>query len=188
MIEAAFGHREEEGATRLRKRLLSGGKAIIYAVLAFTAFRVALGSGSSGDSSSGSKTLTAKLMDLPAGQWIVVAVGLGVIGYAVTVAWQGWTEKFAENLHTEGKLGYSGAGYLILGKVGHIAKGIAFLLVGALFVYAGVTHEPGKSGGLDEALQKLLEQPFGPYLLFAVAAGIICYGLFCFAWARHLDR
>ena len=53
VIEAAFGHREEEGATRLRKRLLSGGKAIIYAVLAFTAFRVALGSGSSGDARVG---------------------------------------------------------------------------------------------------------------------------------------
>ena len=186
VIEAAFGHREEEGATRLRKRLASGGKAVIYAVLAFTAFRVAVGSGSSG--SSGSQTMTAKLMDLPAGQWIVVAVGLGIIGYAVGVAWYGWTEKFAGNLETEGQLGYSGAGYLLLGQIGHVAKGIAFALVGALFVYAGVTHEPGRSGGLDAALQKLLEQPFGPYLLFAVAAGIICYGLFCFAWARHLDR
>ena len=51
-----------------------------------------------------------------------------------------------------------------------------------------MTHESGKSGGLDQALQKVLQQPFGPFLLGAIAAGIICYGLFCFAWARHLDR
>ncbi len=127
-------------------------------------------------------------MDLPAGQWIVAAVGLAIIGYAANYAWRGWTEKFAEHLDTEGKLGYSGAGYLLLGKVGHIAKGIAFAIVGGLFVYAGITHESGKSGGLDVALQKVLQQPFGQVLLIAIGVGIGCYGLFCFARARHLDR
>ena len=57
-----------------------------------------------------------------------------------------------------------------------------------LFCYAGVTHEPGKSGGLDEALSTLLQQPFGPVMLIAIGVGIACYGLFCFARARHLDR
>ena len=104
------------------------------------------------------------------------------------IVWRGWKEKFAEHLETEGKLGYSGAAYLLLGKVGHIAKGIALAIVGGLFCYAGVTHEPEKSGGLDQALQKVLQQPFGPYLLFAIGVGIACYGLFCFAQARHLDR
>jgi len=65
---------------------------------------------------------------------------------------------------------------------------VAFAIVGGLFVYAGLTHESDKSGGLDQALQKVLQQPFGPFLLGAIAAGIICYGLFCFAWARHIDR
>jgi hypothetical protein len=185
VLEAGFGHRDEEGADRVRKRVASGIKAVIYAALAVTATRVAVGDGGS---SGGSKTMTAKLMDLPAGQWIVVAVGLAIIGYAANLAWRGWKEKFAEHLDTEGKLGYSGAGYLILGKVGHIAKGIAFAIVGGLFVYAGSTHESDKSGGLDEALQKVLEQPFGQVLLIAIGAGIACYGLFCFARARHLDR
>jgi hypothetical protein len=139
-------------------------------------------------SSGGSKTMTAKLMDLPAGQWIVVAGGLAIIGYAGTYAWRGWKEKFAEHLDTEGKLGNSGAAYLILGKVGYIAKGIALAIVGVLFCYAGLAHEPDKSGGLDAALQKVLEQPFGPYLLIAMGLGIGCYGLFSFAQARHLDR
>jgi hypothetical protein len=184
ILEAVFGHRDEEGSDRLRKRIASGIKAAIYAALAVTATRVATGSGGSG----GSKSLTAKVMDWPAGQWIVAAVGLAIIGYAGNVAWRGWKEKFAEHLDTEGKLGYSGAGYLLLGKIGHIAKGIALAIVGGLFVYAGITHEPGKSGGLDSALQKVLEQPFGQVLLIAIGAGIACYGLFCFARARHLDR
>ena len=185
VIEAAFGHREAEGSDRVRKRLASLLKACLYAALGVAAVRVATGSGSSGGGSSG---MTAKLMDLPAGQWIVVAVGLAIIGYAGSLVWRGWTEKFAEHLDTEGKLGYDGAAYLLLGKVGYIAKGIAFAIVGVLFCYAGIAHQPGKSGGLDEALQKVLEQPFGPYLLIAMGVGIGCYGLFCFARARHLDR
>jgi hypothetical protein len=185
LIEAAFGHRERDGSDRVRQRLVSGAKACVYGGLGATAVRVAVGSGSS---SQGSRGTTAKLMDLPAGQWIVVAVGLAVLGVAGGLAWRGWKEKFAEHLDTEGKLGNSGAAYLILGKVGYIAKGIALAIVGVLFCYAGLAHQPDKSGGLDAALQKVLEQPFGPYLLIAMAVGIGCYGLFCFAQARHLDR
>jgi uncharacterized protein DUF1206 len=184
LLEAAFGHRDAEGADRVRKRLASALKAGIYAALGVTAVRVATGSGSG----KGTDGLTAKLMDLPAGQWLVVAVGLAIIAYAGNIAWRGWTEKFAEHLETEGKLGYSGAAYLLLGQVGYIAKGVALAIVGGLFVYAGVTHDSDKSGGLDVALQKVLQQPFGPYLLIAIGLGIACYGLFCFARARHLDR
>jgi hypothetical protein len=187
LLEAGFGHRDAEGADRVRQRLVSGGKAVIYGVVCFTATKVALSGGGSGGSQS-EETLTARLMDLPAGQWIVVAVGLAIIGYGGNYVRRGWTEKFAEHLETEGRLGWSGAAYLLLGKVGHIAKGVALALVGVLFVYAGATHEPGKSGGLDEALQTLLRQPFGPVLLIAIGAGIACYGLFCLARARHLDR
>ena len=68
------------------------------------------------------------------------------------------------------------------------AKGIAIAIVGGLFIYAAITHEPQKSGGLDQALRTVLEQPFGPFLLGVIAVGIICYGLFCFARARHLSK
>ena len=69
-----------------------------------------------------------------------------------------------------------------------MAKGVAFAIVGGLFVYAAVTHDAKKSGGLDVALHKVLQQPFGPFLLGLIAVGIGCYGLFCFARARHLSR
>jgi hypothetical protein len=187
LLEAAFGHRDADGVDRVRKRVVSAGRAVVYAGLGVIGVRAATGSGSS-SSSGGSETLTAKLMDLPAGQWIVAAVGVAIVGYGASLVWRGWKEKFAEDLETEGKLGWSGAGYLLLGKVGYTAKGIALAIVGVLFTYAGATHEPGKSGGLDEALQTLLQQPFGPVLVCVVGVGIGCFGLFCFAEARHLDR
>jgi type IV secretory pathway VirB2 component (pilin) len=184
LIEAAFGHREEEGTDRLRKRLVSLLKAGVYAALAVSAAKVASGSGSSG----GSQGMTAKVLEWPIGPLIVGAVGLAIIAYGAGVAWRGWTEKFAEHLDTEGKLGTSGAAYLVLGKVGYIAKGVSLALVGVLFVLAAVQHRASESGGLDQALEKVLRQPFGPVVIIAIGVGLACYGVFCFARARHLDR
>ncbi len=185
VLEATLGHRDEDGGTRLRKRLGSAGKAVIYGSIGVSALQVAMGSGGGG---GGSDSMTARLMNLPAGQWIVGLVGLAIIAYGVSLVVRAWTEKFAEHLDAEGKSGETGRAYLLFGKVGYNAKGLAIGLVGGLFVYAAVTHDAQKSGGLDQALQKVLQQPFGPVLLGAIALGIGCYGLFCFARARHLSR
>jgi len=186
LIEAAQARREKDGAKRLRKVGTSLLKAVIYGVIGWSALQVALGSGSSSGKKSGSDSMTAKIMDLPAGQAMVGAIGLAIIGYGIGMIVRGWTEKFAERLDTDGKSGDSGDAYILVGKIGYIAKGIAVGIVGGLFGYAAITHEANKSGGLDQALQEVLQQPFGPVLLTAIGAGIGCYGLFCFAAARHL--
>jgi hypothetical protein len=186
-IEALFGHRQHDGKKRLWKRLASAGKAVVYAVIAVTAIKTATGS-SSGSSEQQTDSYTAKLMDLPGGQLLVGAVGLTILGIGGYFVLRAWTEKFAKELDAEGKSGSTGTAYLWFGKIGYTAKGVAFGIVGALFVYAALTHEPDKSGGLDQALTELLDKPFGPFLLGLVAVGIGCYGLFCFARARHLSR
>ncbi len=184
VIEAAAGHREYDGGELLRKRLGSVAKAVLYGVIAVSALKVAMGSGSSG----GSDSTTAKLMDLPGGQLIVGLVALAIIGYGAFQIHRAWTEKFKEHLSSEGTSGETGRAYVLFGKAGYAAKGTAVIIVGGLFAYAAITHEAKKSGGLDQALHKVLEQPFGPYLLGLIAIGIGCYGLFCFARARHLSR
>ncbi|HCB06574.1 MAG TPA: DUF1206 domain-containing protein [Nocardioides sp.] len=184
-LEAAFGHRDEEGFTKVRKRVTSAGKAVVYAVIGVSAVRAAMGSGSSGK--SGTDSLTAKIMDLPGGQVIVGAIGLAIIGIGAYLVHKAWTEKFAKYINAEGQSGATGTAYLWFGKAGYTAKGIAFGIVGSLFLYAALTHDPKKSGGLDQALHKVLQQPFGQILLVLIAIGIGCYGLFCFARARHFN-
>ena len=49
--EAIWGHRDREGAKRVRKQVTSGAKAVFYAALAVSAASVALGSGSSSSQS-----------------------------------------------------------------------------------------------------------------------------------------
>ena len=184
LLEVFFGHQEKDDSDRWKARAVSGMKAGIYAAVGITALTVAIGSKKSGGGSSWTKTV----MDWPAGQWIVAAVGLAVIIYGANHVRKGFTESYAKHLDAEGKSGNTGKAYLMFGKVGYIGKGIAIAIVGGLITYGGITHDASKSGNLDQALHKVLTYPFGVFLLIIIAAGIICYGLFCFARARHLSQ
>lgn len=187
LVEALTGHRQEDGATLVRERLTSAGKAVIYAVIGTIALRIALGEGSGGSEKS-TDTMTARLMDVPAGQVLVGLVGAGIIAVGGALVFEGLTDRFLKDIDREGESGVTGTAYIWLGRVGYSAKGAALGVVGVLFAYAAITHEADKSGGLDQALSEVLDQPFGPVLLTAMGLGFACFGVFCFAWARHLDR
>jgi hypothetical protein len=113
---------------------------------------------------------------------------VAVVAVAGFLLYRGLAEKFRSKLQADGQTGNDGRAYVLFGKVGYVAKAAALAIVGALFCYAALTHDPQKSGGLDVALRKLLQEPFGGPMLALVALGFACYGIFCFAWARHLDR
>ena len=184
-LEALWGHREEDGGKRVVKRLTSAGKAVVYACLAASAVTTATGGSSGGGGTDG---ITGRLMQVPAGQVLVAIVGVGILVVAGALVWRGWTGSFAAKLDADGRHGSEGRAYLALGRIGYVSKGVSIALVGALFLYAAATHDPKRSGGLDVALHKVLQQPYGAPLLVVIALGLACYGLFCFAWARHLSR
>jgi hypothetical protein len=127
-------------------------------------------------------------MTAPAGKVLVAAVGLGNVSVGAYHAYKGLAEKFTKHLDGQATSGERRTPIVVLGKVGYAAKGAALGVVGLLFVVAAITHEAHKSGGLDQALTSLLGQPFGPVLVSAMALGLASFGLYCFAWARHLTR
>lgn len=185
LLELGFEHRHEKTWDRWRHRAIAVGTGIAYAALGTSAVGVVRGEGGSSRQEEG---WTARLLGWPAGPWLVAAVGLALLGYTVAMSWRGLTGRHAKHLSAEGRDGESGSAYLLLGTVGYVAKGVAFGIVGALFLWAAWTHDPEKSGGLDQALSRLLQQPLGPWLLGAVCAGLACFGLFQLARARHLSR
>jgi hypothetical protein len=185
-VEGAAGHRSHDGFSRVWRRVASLGKAVVYTAIGISAVHAATGSSSSSKKSS-TDSWTARLMRLPAGQLIVGAVGVAIIGIGVYLVRKAWTEGFAKQLDAEGRSGSTGRALLVFGKAGYTAKGVAFAVVGALFVWAAASQDPRKSGGLDQALHKVLQQPFGPVLLVAIALGLACFGIFCFARSWHFS-
>jgi hypothetical protein len=71
--------------------------------------------------------------------------------------------------------------------VGYIANGVALGVVSVLLVLGAAQNSSSKATGLDGALRALREQPEGPWLLSAVALGIVAYGVYSFARAKHAE-
>jgi len=188
LTEALVGHTDAEGGARVVKRVASLAKAVVYGVLGFSAGQMVLGSGGSSSGGSSTDGLTARLMSAPGGQLLVGAVGAGIVAVGGYLAYKGLAEKFTKHLDVRAAWGRRREPIVWLGKVGYCGKGAALAAVGALFVVAAAQHDAQESGGLDVALQQLLREPFGPALVVAVGAALGCFGLYCFAWARHLDR
>lgn len=168
---------------RAMSRLGAGGKAVAYLVVAAVALRVATGSGGSGGD-SGEQAATT-LFDLPGGVVLVGGVGVGFAAVGTVLIWRGLSTSFRDDLEPGATQGSSGTVVLWLGRVGYAAKGVGFAVIGALFVSAAATRDADAAGGLDQGLQTLKQQPFGPVLLAAVGIGFAAFGLYSFARARY---
>ena len=176
-LEAFIDPAQPDPGARLRRRLRSAGRAIVYLILGLLAVGIATRAASG--SGQGEETITAKLMSVPFGQVLVAAVGVAVIGVGIGQIVKGVKQKFIEDLDR-------GAPPTVrrLGTVGYCVKGLAYGIIGGLFIWAAITYDPKKAGGMDDALSTIRDQPFGAVLLTIMAAGIACFGVYCFFWAR----
>lgn len=180
--EAIWGHSEESGGKRVRKRVVAAAKGVIYAALAISALGFATGSGSS--DAAQQQQGTSGVLGLPAGQFLVIAAGLIVIAVGIGHVIEGVKKKFMDHIDKAMPAKLRGAVEKV-GVFGYVADGIALALVGALLAYAALTFDPAKSTGLDGALRLIVTAPFGRILLTLVAIGFLAYGLFQFARARY---
>ena len=182
---AVWGYQTEDGVKRLRKRLGAAGRVVVYGALAVSAAKIAAGSGGGSGGDSKEEGLTADLLGAPAGRVLVAVVGLAIIALGIRQVHRGLTDSFTHDLEGPATSGDSGSVVVLLGRVGYVAKGAAVGVVGILFGWAALAYDPEKAGGLDDALKTVRDQPFGPYLLSAVAIGLAAFGLYCFAWAKN---
>ena len=185
LLEVSVGHRDKTpGVDRWRARSISAFKGAVYAALGLTALSVVV----SAESFPGGSTWTRAVMGWPAGPWVIAAVALATVAYGANHVRRGLAEKYAKHLSAGGRTGEAGVAYLVLGKIGYIGKGIAIAIVGGLMLVGALTRDESQSGNLDHALRTLLTYPFGQTLVVVIAAGMLCFGIFCLARARHLSR
>lgn len=159
-------------------RIKAFSKAIVYIALGWTCATVARGQSTS--SSKQSSDTTADILALPGGVVLVGIIGLVVVGVGVYHVVKGARRSFLKDLVKD-----PGDVAEYAGMVGYIAKGVALVIVGGLFALAAVSKDASQSTGLGGALTWIVRQPFGPWLLGAVALGIACYGVYSFFRARY---
>jgi hypothetical protein len=177
-VEAASGR----GAEGAGKRLGAAVSGAIHVGLAGAAIALAIGAGSG---SSGPDSVTARVMDLPLGVWLVGAVGVGIVGVGAYNAWEGVSRKFEECLRIGEMAPRERSVVRVMGIAGLVARGVVFALIGAFLVKAAVEFDPKDAIGLDGALAKVANQTYGRWLLALAALGLLCYAAFCVVQARY---
>jgi len=179
-----MGGRQKKKA--LQKIGKAVAKAVVYAVLAITAIKFAVGSGKS--SAQQQQEGTAGVFGWPGGRFLVGIAAVILLCVGVVHIVKGVKKTFLKQIDLADAPPKTTRLITRVGQVGFPAKGIALALVGVLLGYAAITFDPSKARGLDGAMRTILSAPFGEVLLTLVAVGIVAFGVFLFARARYPER
>jgi len=128
------------------------------------------------------------LMSHPFGGIAVGIVGLcWIFGSGIAQIVTGWHRRFERDLVLE-RMGRTERRFAIgLGRVGLVARGFVFTIIGVLLVAAALHRETHSTSGLEGALLELARQPFGRVLVIAAATGLMVFGAYsalCSRWMR----
>ena len=181
LFRAILGH-GPEGADRGLDRVGALGSGIVYGVMCMIAIQLL--AGSSGVTGSAEKTASGAF-SWPGGRWLVGIAGLVLIGVGVYQLIRGVRRKFLDDSKTEEMSPRTKTWITWIGTVGHVARAVVFGLVGVFLVKAAAEYSPEEAIGLDGALAKLYNQAYGPWLLGAVAAGLVAFAIFSLSEARY---
>jgi hypothetical protein len=157
--------------------------AVVYGGLGVAAVRLLLGMRH--EQSHLMKDWTRTLIGQPFGKWLVIAVGVGFIAYGV------WRVYMARRCASTDKLlldhvAERARGVIVaLVWLGEIARAIVFTIIGVFAISAARHANPDEAKGLAEALAYIAAKPYGPWMLGAVAAGLMAYGLYQLVEARY---
>ena len=183
LSEALYGS-PGSGGRKASKRLAALGRTIIYAVVAYGVLKYTLGAGGPQSSDKQSVDLTATLLKYPGGKFLVVVIGLALIGAGVYLAYEAWKEKFRRDMELGQLRARTRRIVEWLGKFGGVARGAVFTTAGIFLVVAAVEAKPQQAKGIDSSLRVLASTPLGPWLLVLVAIGLIMFGVFSCCQAR----
>lgn len=181
----------EEKGTSWKGLSIRAGYAcigVVYAGLSFSAVRLILGGDAGAGSDETTKGWTAFALIFPLGQLLVGLVGLGVIGFGLWQCYKAYTAKFCRKWkrHEMHEMHEHAHGFAMrVGQIGLVARAVVFFIVGLFLIQAAWHARAEEARGLGGALRALEQQPYGPYVLGAVALGLVAYGLYMFVEARY---
>jgi hypothetical protein len=158
------------------------GTAALYGFLAVSSARAAVGDGSH---RSDERATVRGVLGWPGGQVLVVAVGLVVVGIGIYLVRKGLRSDFVDEIDLASVLPPVRALTRRCSQIGFVLKGVALVLVGGVVAWAAATFDAARATGLDGALRTIAAEPYGKWLLTAIAAGLASFCVYCLARARH---
>jgi hypothetical protein len=169
-------------AAGLMDRGLSVIKGGVYGTIGIEALRLIVGARSN---SQNADDYARTAMTFPLGGVLLILVGAGIAIYGLKQLSMAWKSEFDDDLDQHRLRREGGAWVINVGRAGIGARGVILVLVGIALARAGFAERPSEASGMTEAMWTLFAQPYGQWLLAAVAAGLICFGFFQVLHARY---
>jgi hypothetical protein len=179
---------EESGPSplhRAAKRVAHLASGIVHGGLALTAFQLARGRHSAGGEHE-AQSWAGKLLEQPFGPILLLAIGGCVIIAGIVQLMQVVNPTFVRELDLSRARPEERRWTIRLGRAGHAARGVVFVIMGVFAARAGLLANAAEVEGMGGALRKLQMAPYGLVLLSLVAAGLALYGVFMLVSARYL--
>lgn len=164
------------------RRVAYVGSGLIHGALAYTAAQSVFGAE---DSSEDAMAASVMAYQPPIGQALVGLTGLVVISVGLYQLHAAYKAKFLGDLKLAQMSDAEERWVKLSGRVGTAARALAIGAAGAFVLLAAYHSDPKETRGLGGALEALQQQPLGSYMLGAMAAGLLTYGVFMFAIARY---
>ena len=154
-------------------RFISG---LLYGAFAWLGITHLSGGGRDG----GGQDLLQRVMGWEYGEWVIGAIALGTAITGLYQLWKGWTADFDRLDIPADKRGWA----IPVCRIGVAARGVVWLVISWLFVEI-IQRSQAQPIGIGEALQQLQSGTGGRWALFAVAAGLVAFGIYSFLQARY---
>lgn len=167
----------------IARRLFRIGRGVFHAFLAWGAFKLARGTGGGSSQDQEAESLTAQVMEMPFGVWLVGAGGVILAGYGIAQLVRAWKAKLDKQLAL-GSIEPGRRRWLVLvSRYGLAARGVVFAILGGFLIAAAIQHDPTEAGSTGEALTAI--GGAGAWVLVLVALGLASYGVYELVKARY---
>ncbi len=144
-------------------RLGFAAKGVVYLVVGVLAVQVALGRGGQTTDSRGA---LATIADRPRGALLLGVVAVGLLGYALWRFVEAWVDPERKGSDLSG----------LVTRAGYVGVGISYGTLALSALRLIQRRGGGQAGSVEQSwTARLLQQPFGPWLVGAVGAGIIAF-------------
>jgi hypothetical protein len=178
---------ENDGADAkgLAKRGGYLARAVLYSAFCVSTVRFLMGSGAPSGGAEQQQNWTARLLEQPFGPFLVVVVGLAVIGVGLRSGYRGVTGKYRKRLKTGEMDRVTDKWVDEVAATGLLGRMAGFVLVGFFLIKAALDYDASEAAGLDGALKRIGQTGWGDFLIVLVGAGLFAYGAYSCVEARY---
>lgn len=174
----------KDSSVSMGRRVLTTLQGLFYMALAYVPASFLAGDRQTGSQQEQQHT-TARVLALPGGQPLLVAVGAILVAVCAQQIRGALQQDFREGLSLDHAPRAVRLVADVAGVVGITARALVFLPVGIFLMVSAFQKNPGHSYGTDAELLALSGHPWGVAVLMVVAAGLATFALFSAIEARY---